>query len=480
MFGRRLLSYTLQSLGHTKRDITKLRTGCGSPRHHGLLYSTGDGDGWDGAGQDDYEALRARNAGDDVEEDTIEAEMMYFLGETESVPLREPEKYGTKQTPIKQCLAYTNKRLFGPLLETAQEKRRRMKMEKKTNVGQKGSGAGKLSKSTKAGKASELRANPLIYRSENAHLVGFVPGDKTRQLSRLVKHVPTVVLKFSQPGDDDKDFAANSPVPKSININTLLNFPLYRNTLSISHSSKTNSQSTDTKPNISTIGIFDGGYQKLPSVRKILDATMPAANRIALEKWKVKMIKQLGEEGFEQYRKGLLDRGNLLHGCIHSELSGVTPSVEELPTIQGMWTSLRTVLPNVSDVQVLESRLIHPYLHYQGALDCVGMYRGTPMLIEWKTSSKPKLSVKSMFDDPIQVAAYLGALNYDENYHLPFQAECALLVVAYDSGLPATIHTLTRDHCEHYWHLWRSRLMQFWRQHEENSTDSGTSGTGGN
>lgn len=71
----------------------------------------------------------------------------------------------------------------------------------------------------------------------------------------------------------------------------------------------------------------------------------------------------------------LLDRGNLLHGCIQSELSGITPLVEEMPTIQGMWTSLRTVLPNVSDVRVLESRLIHPYLHYQGALDCVGLYR---------------------------------------------------------------------------------------------------------
>ncbi|KAK4296769.1 hypothetical protein Pmani_030765 [Petrolisthes manimaculis] len=463
MFGRRLLSYTLQSLGHTKRDVTELRTGCGSPRHHGLLYSTGDGDGWDEAGQDDYEALRGRNAVDDVEEDNIEAETMYFLGQTESVPLQDPEKYGTKQTPIKQCLAYTNKRLFGPLLETAQEKKRRMKREKSTNVGQKGSGAGKSSKSTKVGKASELRANPLIYRSENAHLVGFVPGDKTRQLSRLVKH-------------DYKDLVTNSRTGNLVIKKPATRYPIVVKETSYIEN-KPRKLCTDTKPNISTIGIFDGGYQKLPSVRKILDATMPAGNRIALEKWKAKMIKQLGEEGFEQYRKGLLDRGNLLHGCIHSELSGVTPSVEELPTIQGMWTSLRTVLPNVSDVQVLESRLIHPHLHYQGALDCVGVYRGTPMLIEWKTSSKPKLSVKSMFDDPLQVAAYLGALNYDENYHLPFQAECALLVVAYDSGLPATIHTLTRDHCEHYWHLWRSRLMQFWRQHEESSTDSGTSGT---
>lgn len=41
-----------------------------------------------------------------------------------------------------------------------------------------------------------------------------------------------------------------------------------------------------------------------------------------------------------------------------------------------------------------------------------------PILIEWKTSGKPKLSVKSMFDDPLQVVAYLGALNFDGNYRL--------------------------------------------------------------
>lgn len=45
-------------------------------------------------------------------------------------------------------------------------------------------------------------------------------------------------------------------------------------------------------------------------------------------------------------------------------------------------------------------------------------FRGMPILIEWKTSGKPKLSVKSMFDDPLQVVAYLGALNFDGNYKL--------------------------------------------------------------
>ncbi|XP_045623045.2 mitochondrial genome maintenance exonuclease 1 [Procambarus clarkii] len=263
---------------------------------------------------------------------------------------------------------------------------------------------------------------------------------------------------------DNSKFAA---VPSSLDLKRIENFPL------VSDSSVTYAMQdmpvSDTplgKESIVSIGIFDDGYHKLPSVRKILEQTMPQSNKIMLEKWKAKMIRELGEEGFQQYQKGLLDRGMLLHGCIQSELSGVTPLTEDMPSLGGLWTSLKQVLPNVSDVNVLESRLIHPHLHYQGSVDCVGFYRGTPMLIEWKTASKPKLSLKSMFDDPLQVVAYLGALNFDTNYKLPYNVDSALLVVAYDTGLPAHTHFLSKDQCEHYWKMWCSRLAQFWRQIE--------------
>lgn len=97
---------------------------------------------------------------------------------------------------------------------------------------------------------------------------------------------------------DNSTFTA---VPTILDIGEIQNFPLF---------------SSDIRPHepqidcsletITTIGMFDGGYQKLPSVRKILDATMPLPNRIALEKWKAKMIKELGEEGFNKYRQGML------------------------------------------------------------------------------------------------------------------------------------------------------------------------------
>ena len=45
----------------------------------------------------------------------------------------------------------------------------------------------------------------------------------------------------------------------------------------------------------------------------------------------------------------------------------------------------------------------------------IGYFRGSPHLIEWKVSKKPKRTIQSLYDYPLQVAAYIGATNYSSN-----------------------------------------------------------------
>ena len=39
-------------------------------------------------------------------------------------------------------------------------------------------------------------------------------------------------------------------------------------------------------------------------------------------------------------------------------------------------------------------------------------------LIEWKTSSRPRGTLDSTYDNPLQVVAYMGAVDFAEEYNV--------------------------------------------------------------
>ncbi|NWI76057.1 MGME1 exonuclease, partial [Dryoscopus gambensis] len=201
---------------------------------------------------------------------------------------------------------------------------------------------------------------------------------------------------------------------------------------------------------------------KMPSVTRVLQETLSPQQVFYLERWKQKMIEELGKEGFEEYTKNLFLQGELFHSALESIFLSEEKAAKEQggeDVVAGYLSSVEHVLEDISEVKALESGVHHETLQYVGLVDCVAKYRGRLCVIDWKTSEKPKPFLQNTYDNPLQVAAYIGAINHDANYD--FQVRCGLVVVAYKNGSPAHPHFMDPDLCSQYWNKWLLRLEEY-------------------
>uniref|UniRef100_A0A3P8UAN4 Mitochondrial genome maintenance exonuclease 1 n=1 Tax=Amphiprion percula TaxID=161767 RepID=A0A3P8UAN4_AMPPE len=209
------------------------------------------------------------------------------------------------------------------------------------------------------------------------------------------------------------------------------------------------------------------GRSFVPSVTRILQQTLSPEQIFYLERWKRRMIAELGEEGFKEHSQNLFRQGKLLHSALEDILtSGAawknrdpSETPEYPPEVRGYLESISHILEDVSAVRAIESTVQHATLNYLGIVDCVARYRGVLCVIDWKTSDKPKPFLSNTYDNPVQVAAYAGALNNDSNYK--YQVENGLIVVAYKDGSPAHAHQLSSELMSEYWKTWLLRLEEF-------------------
>ncbi|XP_069351966.1 mitochondrial genome maintenance exonuclease 1 [Eulemur rufifrons] len=198
----------------------------------------------------------------------------------------------------------------------------------------------------------------------------------------------------------------------------------------------------------------------VPSVTRILQETMTKQQIFYLERWKQRMILELGENGFKEYTSNMFLQGKRFHGALESMLSPQGNLKERDENLKsGYVESVQHILKDISGVQALESAVQHETLKYTGLLDCVAEYQGELCVIDWKTSEKPKPFIRNTFDNPLQVVAYMGAMNHDANYS--FQVQCGLIVVAYKDGSPAHSHLMDAELCSQYWAKWLLRLEEY-------------------
>jgi genome maintenance exonuclease 1 len=123
------------------------------------------------------------------------------------------------------------------------------------------------------------------------------------------------------------------------------------------------------------------------------------------------------------------------------------------------------VKENITNVRLVEHVVTHADMKYRGIVDCVACYKDELVVIDFKTAEKPKKSVDSLYDNPIQVTAYCGAINNDRNIPMSVidRNICSgLVIVAYIDGSEASVYYLGRDKViNEYWKKWATRLDQF-------------------
>ena len=160
----------------------------------------------------------------------------------------------------------------------------------------------------------------------------------------------------------------------------------------------------ETLPEGRTYFTPDGNY---PSITTILGKT---ANNMWLQKWKNKV----GEEEAARISKKATDRGTLVHKYaeryfnkeeIFSDLAQESSDV-----IQMSKDLIKITESGVNEIWGQEQILWSKRYSYAGRCDMVGIWKGKPSIIDFKTSKKTKY-IKQIKDYFIQCCGYAIALN---------------------------------------------------------------------
>lgn len=222
-----------------------------------------------------------------------------------------------------------------------------------------------------------------------------------------------------------------------------------------------------------SVSKFPKSNLEIPSVTRILQDTMPAASKFLLDRWRESMLKKLGIEGFNKYQAETFERGRLLHALIASYLMGhgePTDGQAQLSKeiVQNLWKSIQNVVKDkIRNVRLVEHIVTHRTMNYRGIVDCVAFYEDELVVIDFKTAEKPKGNIESLYDNPLQVTAYCGALNSDlsiPNYVIDRNICSGVVIVAYIDGSEASVFHLSREKvANEYWKQWVSRLDQYSR-----------------
>ncbi|KAI6238249.1 hypothetical protein M3Y99_00724300 [Aphelenchoides fujianensis] len=234
-----------------------------------------------------------------------------------------------------------------------------------------------------------------------------------------------------------------------------------------------------------------------PSVSIISGAI---SDKRALYRWQLQMVRELGPRGLRDFCLRRMRGGSLFHKVVESQLQELQSNEriqsnamdvlrkqkdaaayeKELERALGRIDEfLRTLAPN--PLMRLEQSAGHPLLCYTGRFDAIVELDGELTLVDWKTvnsestkssSSEQKLPA-DLYDNPVQLAAYVASVNCSPLFSdLPLIKQAAVVLV-YEDGRDVEVVKVNAEQIEHYFGEFRRRLNEFWWRIENEKPRAG-------
>jgi genome maintenance exonuclease 1 len=202
---------------------------------------------------------------------------------------------------------------------------------------------------------------------------------------------------------------------------------------------------------------------KVPSVTTILDRTKPHEKREALAAWK----RRVGEQQAQEITTEAAGRGTRMHKYLEDYVRNnrVLSDPGTNPFSQQAHQMAKEIINNglihVDEMWGIEVPLYVSGL-YAGTTDACGIYQGSPTIIDYKQTNKPKRT-EWIEDYFLQLVAY--GLAHNETYGTNIHKGVILMAVAPKPNETSEFQTWTIEGSD--WDIWierwLSRVEQYYR-----------------
>lgn len=196
-----------------------------------------------------------------------------------------------------------------------------------------------------------------------------------------------------------------------------------------------------------------------PSITTVLGKTMPEEKSVALKNWQT----SLGMDAAQKKTKEAADRGTAVHLLVERYLKKeeLIQGDEKYSTeIMSSFNALKLKLNKIEEVWGQEVALASDLIKVAGRCDCIGVYKGVPCIIDFKTSGRIK-SDKDIEDYKLQLCAY--AIMHNEMYNTNIERGVILMTSA--AGFPQEFTVNLNDYAQNL----MDRVNKFYDQLEVES-----------